>query len=185
MTRPDFEEEDARLTLHFGGLPLPVVLLTLVLAGLWEIWFLHEIVTQYTAGTAGQALVPLCIGALVLAVFLGFGLLAPLDSELILDPQRRRADYRARTLLRRRHLTWPLAALPVPQIHHDTGTTDSLPSCTLRFSLPRPIRAATLGFHFPGVHNPAEHLAREAKAAQILQARIAALLEAARSAPAS
>lgn len=180
MSKPDFEEDGPRLILHLGGPPLPVVLLILVFSGLWELWFLHEIATQHATGAAPQAFVPLGIGALVLAAVFGFGLFAQLDAELILDPSRGRVDFHARNLLRRQHLSWPLATLPVPQIHHDSGNTDSLPSCGLRFTLPRPIRAATLSFHFPGTYNPDAHLAREVEAAQALQIRVAALIEAAR-----
>ncbi|MGD9919430.1 MAG: hypothetical protein AB7U46_15560 [Paenirhodobacter sp.] len=183
MRDPVVEEDGARLILRGGNLPLPVALISLALTLAIEAWLLHEIATLLRAGSGLYPVVPLCVGALITLTGIVLTLFAPLASELVLDPDRLRADLRWRSLIWRRHQNWPLAALPMPQVRYDKGDIDSLPSWRLRIPLPQhhAPRAYDLNFHFRGTASVHDHLAREKHAAEELQIRVAGLIEQARS----
>ena len=103
MRDPVVEEDGARLILRGGNLPLPVALISLALTLTIETWLLREITTLLRAGSGLYPVVPLCVGALITLIGLVLTLFAPLASELVLDPDRLRADLRWRSLIWRRH----------------------------------------------------------------------------------
>lgn len=178
------EVENPRLTLSEGSVPRPVALVTVALAALVAAFALGALVRLGAAQAAPLSMVPFAVALLFCAVFVAAGLLVPNRSTLTIDAQLGQAALERRGLVWRHVQHWPLAALPPPEvIYDDAKHRDSLPSWELRIALPGPSARARhfdARFYFRGAPSVAAHIEREKAMAEALQARMGAMIAAAR-----